>query len=119
VFGGCAWLVMVIVSGRGLNEREERVWAGRSKMRRAATLNDRVVHGALEEHLVSLYIAGDFLSLLVLESSGMKGCLRRQGRVQGVWFVLKRSETRASAPGLESQGLRTAQTVSRVPLQFG
>jgi hypothetical protein len=62
VFGGCAWLVMVMIGGRGRNEREEWVWVGESKMRRAATLEDRVVHGALEEHLARLYVAGDFLS---------------------------------------------------------
>jgi hypothetical protein len=84
VLGVCAWLVMVMISGRGLNEREQWVRVGRSKMRRAATLEHRVVHGALEKHLASLYIAGEFISLLVLESSGMKGCLRRQGRVLGV-----------------------------------
>ena len=26
MLGGCAWLVMVMISGRGLNEREE--WVG-------------------------------------------------------------------------------------------
>jgi hypothetical protein len=53
-------------------------------MRRAATLEDQAVHGALDGYLASLYIAGGLLALLVLESSGMKGSLRRQGRVRGV-----------------------------------
>jgi hypothetical protein len=45
--------------------REEWVWVGRSEMRRAATLEDRVVHGGLDGYLASLYDTGDFLSLLV------------------------------------------------------
>jgi hypothetical protein len=49
----------------GYGYGEEWVWVGRSEMRRAATLEDRVVHGGLDGYLASLYDTGDFLSLLV------------------------------------------------------
>jgi hypothetical protein len=76
-------------------------WVDSSKMRRAATLENRVGHRALDRQLASLYNAGTYLPLLVLESSGMKGCPRRQGRVRGV--CREESETRTC---LEPQGVR-------------